>query len=404
MTEDYEADAQHSIERTYIFETKSIETSANVTASGNTLLNALWRSPDQCHLIGALNNQTHCFKNFPVNGVDDAIERAKTLSGAATETYFACAEYLTPNSRVASNASGAYSFWIDLDCGDSKAAKGVGYATCDDAVLALESFCRSAALPQPTHRVASGGGLHVYWILDSRICRETWQAYARQLKALTKALGFLADHCRTADIASVLRLPGTLNYKYTPPSPVVLIHAAADFIGRSVMLDAITAAHDRLCNVAATPRSTCLVTARPPRYIDHANDESGCPHELVKLTSALAVLDPDCDEPTWTLHRLAPMAREARDHPEFHDQLYALARSWSSGELGGIESQACATPGSNGRTGEEYFDTVWNRFLNEKYSGRLTTLRSIYRDAVMTGWVAPAHQFEVIDNAVEVAA
>lgn len=78
--------------------------------------------------------------------------------------------------------------------------------------------------------------------------------------------------------------------------------------------------------------------------------------------------------------------------------------AWSSGALRGLASKPWTTAGGNGLTGEQYFGTVWQRFLTETYSGRPTTLRTIYRDAAMTGWVDPADQFELITDASEVAA
>jgi hypothetical protein len=62
------------------------------------------------------------------------------------------------------------------------------------------------------------------------VVRDEWLSYAWKLKALNKACGFLADDSRTADIASVLRIPGTLNHKFTPPRPVTLEYASDDYI------------------------------------------------------------------------------------------------------------------------------------------------------------------------------
>jgi hypothetical protein len=132
--------------------------------SGNLLLGAMWRSPDLCHQLGTLDRQKR-FKNLPVDGVDDAIVQAVKLSSEGIDVYFACAEYQTPDSRAAANASGAYSFWMDIDCGEDKAAAGKGYATVEEAEEALRKFCKDAGLPQPTHIVHSGGGLHSYWVV-----------------------------------------------------------------------------------------------------------------------------------------------------------------------------------------------------------------------------------------------
>jgi hypothetical protein len=227
---------------------------------GYRLLDAMWRTPDLFHQIGTLDRQNKRFNNQPVDDAADAVAQSQKLSSKGTEVYFACAEYLTPDNRVAANASRAYAFWMDVDCGKEKAAAGKGYATVEDAEEAVIEFCKATGLPQPTHIIHSGGGLHGYWVLDGVIARELWQSYARKLKELTKACGFLADDSRTADIASVLRVPGTLNHKYTPPRPVVLKYASDEFIECSVMLDAIDAAHDRLSRRQYHRQGRCLWT------------------------------------------------------------------------------------------------------------------------------------------------
>ena len=352
---------------------------------------ALWRSPDRRHQLGTLDRQTNKFKNLPVKDAADAAAQALQLSSAGREVYFACAEFMTPESREAVNTSGACGFWMDVDCGEEKVAAGKGYPAVDDAEAALSQFCKDAGLPLPTHIVNSGGGLHIYWVLDAAIPRDMWQRYAMQLKAVTKACGFRADDSRTADIASVLRLPGTKNYKYPPPRLVSLIRASSDYIAQSVMLDAIDAAHDRLCN--ATPPKKLRA---PSDAVTTASVYANQPPDLVRLASALTTLDPDCDEETWKLRRLAPLALAAHDHPELSISLYELALSWSSGELRGKPSIAWVTPGGNGRTGEEVFDEVWDRFLSATYTGIPVTTRTIYYDAKQASW--DPDEFQVIDD------
>lgn len=114
--------------------------------------------------------------------------------------------------RVPENKLEVQSFWLDIDCGESKAEAGKGYATKRLGVEALGMFCKAVNLPRPMI-VDSGNGLHVYWALTEAISAETWQPIANRLKALTKQLGLLADDTRTADSASILRLPGTHNKK-----------------------------------------------------------------------------------------------------------------------------------------------------------------------------------------------
>ncbi|MDP1657744.1 MAG: hypothetical protein Q8L73_00135 [Methylotenera sp.] len=179
------------------------------------LLTAMWRG-DSIHQIGTLKNGN--FKNIPVKSIPDALQLATELSAKGFDVYFACGEYATPENRKASNALGAWGYWFDIDCGEAKAAKGLGYTTKKEANTSLLDFIKQTKLPYPDFIVDSGNGLHVYFCSDEFIPKSEWQAGARKLKALTKQYGLLADDTRTADIASVLRFPNTSNYK-DPSSP-----------------------------------------------------------------------------------------------------------------------------------------------------------------------------------------
>lgn len=360
---------------------------------GLRLLNALWRSPDKVHQVGALNRLTKFFTNTPVKDAVDALTRTQALSAQGVDTYFACAEYLSPGSRKADNVAGAYVFWGDIDVAPGKGADGKGYETLDEAKAALKKFRIEAGLPKPTHVVESGGGLHAYWVLDAFVDRATWQAYATKLKAIAKHLGFLADPTRTADIASVLRIPGTLNHKYDPPLPVTLVHEAPQFIAHAAMIQAIDAAFDKLTVVhPVTPTAVVVTNATYPAPVATVDQSSYGPPDLISLASALKVLPPDCDEYTWKFHRMAPLARVARENPELAQNAYALAKSWSSGQLRGIPSEAWVTPSrSTGRTGEQEFEAQWKRFLQPNPSGKQSSVGSIFFHAKELGWTPSAH-------------
>ena len=368
-----------------------IQDAASANYSGQKLLNALWRSPDKIYQIGSLDRQSDAFKNTPVKNAYEALQLSKKLSDAGIDAYFACAVYTNADSRKASNAAGAYGFLADIDCGEAKAASGKGYLTEADALVAVKKFCDDAGLPMPTHIVSSGGGLHIYWVLDSVVDRGTWQAYAGKLKTLTKALGFLADDSRTSDIASVLRVPGTLNFKYQPPKPVTLLQGTDTFISQVLMLAAIESAVSKQCPATAKTLRAPSPKISQATSNDDADTSDYGPPDLETLASALTLLDPDCEESIWTLERLAPLARAARQHPELAAAIYALAKSWSSGEIRGEASRKWCTPGCNGKTGEQAFEGVWQRFLNEHikgHTGSQTTLGTIYHAAKEAGWIA----------------
>lgn len=370
------------------------ESKVNTTLAvgGMRLLNALWRSHDKVHQIGVLNPQSRAFINTPVKNATDALTQALALSASGQNTYVACSEYLTSVSRKADNVAGAYAFWADVDCGVNKGSTGKGYATLNEGKAAVKKFRSEAGLPKPTHVVESGTGLHVYWALDDFVERETWKEYAAKLKTIAKNLGFLADPTRTADCASVLRIPGTFNQKYEPPCPVTLVFEEKSFIANAAMFQSINAAFDKLSEVQTPSAVVAVIPADNASVGAMAEPSSYGSPDLSELTSALKMLTPDCDEYTWKFHRIAPMARVAREHPELANEVQALAKSWSSGELCGIASKAWVTPGqSNGLTGAQTFESQWKRFLQPNPSGKQSSLGSIYFHAKELGWTSGGH-------------
>ena len=360
-------------------------------ASAKSLLSTLWRSKDKCHQISFRDPRTGSFRNQPVADIDSAIRLVQEHLNKKEDVYFACAEYKSSESRKENNADGAYAFWFDVDCGEDKATSGKGYRTIEEGIKALKAFCQRSGLPYPTHIVISGNGLHVYWVLTERLGTQLWKVLATKFKELAKQLQFRADPSRTADIASVLRVPGTLNYKYSPPRPVETISSSDELIELEAMLDAIDAAtvtmpvvaHEQVVNASATkPVQTRAPMVPEPFEEDIDRD----PPNQRKLASALKALSPDCDERTWKFHGVAPMAYEARYFPALHDELYKLARDWSSGDLGGVPSIKWNEPGSNGLSGKQCFDRVWRRFLKDTYTGKRPSLGTIFWRAKQTGW------------------
>jgi len=352
----------------------------------NDIISALWRLEKRTHFFGKLDRDTGQFRNFIPKDEATAADMAIRLSESGEEIYFAPAHYGTSENRTQNNAVGVHAFFIDIDCGEKKAADGKGYADIEQAKVALKKLCHEAELPEPNTLINSGSGIHAYWSLTEFVPKDQWQDYARKLKAVTAKFGFLADPSRTADIASVMRIPGTLNHKYQPPKPVTVLQFSEQHIANAVMFAAIESAHARLCGaVAATPK-------QPPSIPAAANlqpsqvKESG-PLDLEQLKSAYKVLDPDCDESTWKFHRIAPLVREAKLHPGKATELKALCHQWSSGALRGDPSKAWTTPGATNKlTGEQTFEQVWNRFMTSTYEGREVTLGTVFKHAAELGW------------------
>lgn len=136
----------------------------------------------------------------------------------STVVYHACAAYRDREGvvdartgkrkfRTAENAIGAKALWLDADAGEGKP-----YATAAEAAEALVHFTHAARLPLPLF-VGSGSGVHAYWPLSGLLDVGLWTRYATGLKSLCVSLGLRVDPVRTADIASILRPPGTHNRK-----------------------------------------------------------------------------------------------------------------------------------------------------------------------------------------------
>jgi hypothetical protein len=118
--------------------------------------------------------------------------------------------------RGAPNALAFKAIWLDVDV---KAAPK-GYPTAMEAAKAVCLFAKSIGIPEPTAFVATGGGIHAYWISDRPLTVDEWRPYAEGLKAKAIEYGLRADHMVTADAARILRVPGTYNFKQVVPRDV----------------------------------------------------------------------------------------------------------------------------------------------------------------------------------------
>lgn len=132
-------------------------------------------------------------------------------SAAGDNVYYAVATYADPkNGRKAVNIHALKALFLDVDCGSGKP-----FADWRDGLRAVGRFVSQHALPKPMI-VASGNGLHVYWVLTEALAYDAWLPLARRLKTLlpTDDMGqVLFDPAVPADGARVLRPVGTVNPK-----------------------------------------------------------------------------------------------------------------------------------------------------------------------------------------------
>ena len=155
--------------------------------------------------------------------IAEAATKIDELLQEQCNVYFACAKYKDPKEgRIQPNGDIIKAFWIDVDCG-----LGKPYADQAEGLSALKEFCAKVRLPLPTI-VNSGRGIHAYWRLTTVVDRLQWKPVAERLKALCEEHEFFADPTRTADNASILRVPETFNFKNEEGLPVEILAVAPE--------------------------------------------------------------------------------------------------------------------------------------------------------------------------------
>ena len=116
------------------------------------------------------------------------------------------------------DSAGASVLWADVDC----------YGNVDATLEKLQ-----ALVLQPTLTVSSGGGLHLYYMLDG-FCADIAGLKSRNkglMQHINKLLG-VKDADSVFDLARVLRLPGTDNLKYAPAKPCTILEYHPDRVYR----------------------------------------------------------------------------------------------------------------------------------------------------------------------------
>lgn len=95
--------------------------------------------------------------------------------------------------------------WCEIDIGKP-------YASAEQIVAALD-----AARLEPDLMVGSGGGVHAYFLLDEPTTD------LLRLEQLNRGLVRRVGKDMAVDASRVLRLAGTLNFKYNPPRPAQIL-------------------------------------------------------------------------------------------------------------------------------------------------------------------------------------
>ena len=152
------------------------------------------------------------------DNIPAAIVQMETLDKEDFNVFFAVGTF-EGMRRKADACIFMRSFFVDLDCGESKP-----YPTWEDGLIALHQFVTTRELPPPVI-VNSGRGIHAYWPFTDDVPAEIWKPYAEKFKQFCLDSGLHIDESVTADAARVLRVPGSRNLK-GEPLPVAVIQDA----------------------------------------------------------------------------------------------------------------------------------------------------------------------------------
>jgi hypothetical protein len=152
---------------------------------------------------------------------------AKQFVSQQRHVYFGVAKFETNANRLKDNVKALRAFWLDIDCGEGKAlinpdtGRPDGYIDQATGLQELKRFCKLIGLPKPI-LVDSGRGIHVYWTLTRDVTRQEWEPVASRLRELCVLHNFHIDG-KVFEVARVLRIPGTFNFKDDPPAEVKVI-------------------------------------------------------------------------------------------------------------------------------------------------------------------------------------
>lgn len=173
---------------------------------------------------------------FPADKLDKATEKAQELSNKNKDVYFGVGlrreqvykekngrRYLARGDNV--DVIAIPGLWIDVDISSAAHKERNLPQSTDEAIQLIQSF----QLP-PTIIVHSGHGLHGYWLFSQPLYienddeRHRAEALVERFQATIRGeamkRGWKLDN--TSDLARVLRVPGTTNYK-RDPKPVEVI-------------------------------------------------------------------------------------------------------------------------------------------------------------------------------------
>lgn len=260
------------------------------------------------------------------------VEAGRALSASGSDVYFWVSTPIDPQQkkiakngrsyvqpRSQQNAKEVRALILDVDIRPDKPERF--HTSKAEAAKELSDFCKLLGIPLPTI-IDSGGGLHCYWPFEVAISAAEWSAMARQFKLVLQANAprLAADPTRIADSASLLRVPGTINYKRK--RPVKLIHACTKQLPALSYAQKLSDCRPNSSTPQGdSPLAAALNCSQP---VELGPIESGCSW-IKQYRDAQA----EASEPEW--YAVLGLVKHLRDGDRTSED---IARSYSEGHAG----------------------------------------------------------------------
>lgn len=127
----------------------------------------------------------------------------------------------------------------------------------------------------PSVIVDSGGGYHCYWLFDDPRPVTDQKERARLTDIQARWVPFVGGDLDAKDLARVLRVPGTYNYKYDPPREVVFVKADFDQLYYLEDFTAILPKPEPMEQGAASTPARQELPANLDRWLERAMQRGG---------------------------------------------------------------------------------------------------------------------------------
>jgi RepB DNA-primase from phage plasmid len=208
------------------------------------------------------------------SSVTRALKTAKEADSQGRDAFFGVCKM---EANTLGSQLGAGALWADIDA----VKNGWQVADCVAALTKLAPALRPSAI------VASGAGLHLYWFLNEPITDHA--AIVTANKTLAKAFG---GDMGATDVARILRVPGTRNFKHAgQPRVELLVHTPKRFDAGKLLSAAQK--RGRVFDAEAFPAPVVATATAPAERA--ASTSGGFPYGYIECHAIRLATYWDCD-------------------------------------------------------------------------------------------------------------